>query len=186
MRDHKNIHLNGGTLSESIPYEVGDKIMTEVWKQLKECNKYEISNKGTVRNIETGCVRYVECNTAGYLRVAFGRKKYFVHRLVASYFCDGYFDGAVVNHKDFNKLNNSATNLEWVSRSSNSKHAYINGHQPGSFQAVKRTIRYNNKVYEDITIKDFTKMFGICKSTFFNWLSKGLVSYVSNDYPEKE
>lgn len=186
MRDHKNIHLNGGTLLESIPYEVGDKTMTEIWKQLKECDKYEISNKGTVRNIETGCVRYVECNTAGYLRVAFGRKKYFIHRLVASYFCDGYFEGAVVNHKDLNKLNNDATNLEWVSRSSNAKHAYDNGHQPGSFKAKTRTIMYAGEMYEDITIKDFIKKLGICKSTFFNWLSKGLVSYVSNDYPEKE
>lgn len=54
-----------------------------------------------------------------------GSKKYVqVHRLVAEYFCDGYFDGAVVNHKDGDKHNNNHANLEWVSQKENIHKSY--------------------------------------------------------------
>ena len=41
------------------------------------------------------------------------------HRLVATCFVDGYFEGAVVNHKDGNTLNNHYTNLEWTTQRNN-------------------------------------------------------------------
>ena len=37
-----------------------------------------------------------------------------VHVLVAREFVDGWFEGAEVNHKDFNRANPSYWNLEWV------------------------------------------------------------------------
>lgn len=46
-----------------------------------------------------------------------------VHRLLALNWVSGYFDGAVVNHKDGDKQNNSLENLEWVTRSQNAKHS---------------------------------------------------------------
>ena len=62
-------------------------------------------------------------NSAGYLRVQLcrnGRPKwFFIHRLVAEAFCGGYFEGAEVNHKDENKENNHAMNLEWCTPSYN-------------------------------------------------------------------
>jgi hypothetical protein len=39
-----------------------------------------------------------------------------VHRLVGIAFVEGYFDGADINHKDENKTNNRADNLEWCTR----------------------------------------------------------------------
>lgn len=48
-----------------------------------------------------------------------------VHRLVAKYFVDGYFDGAVVNHKDGNNRNNNASNLEWVTQKENIHQSYV-------------------------------------------------------------
>ena len=42
-----------------------------------------------------------------------------VARLVALTWCQGYFDGATVNHIDGNPLNNCASNLEWVSLGEN-------------------------------------------------------------------
>lgn len=53
------------------------------------------------------------------------KKRYQVHRLVAYYFCDGYFDGAVVNHIDANTLNNHYKNLEWVTTRENIHKSYI-------------------------------------------------------------
>lgn len=42
-----------------------------------------------------------------------------VHRIVAKYFVDGWFDGAVVNHIDGNKHNNNYENLEWITQKDN-------------------------------------------------------------------
>lgn len=41
------------------------------------------------------------------------------HRLVALNFVPGYFNGAVVNHKDGNTLNNKYDNLEWITQKNN-------------------------------------------------------------------
>lgn len=50
-----------------------------------------------------------------------------VHRIVAMAFVGNPHGHKEVNHKDGNKLNNDASNLEWVSRSENIKHAYSIG-----------------------------------------------------------
>lgn len=47
-----------------------------------------------------------------------------VHQLVAQAFVPGWFDGAVVNHKDANKLNNYYTNLEWITQKENVNKSY--------------------------------------------------------------
>ena len=50
-----------------------------------------------------------------------------LHRLVAQHFCpnpNGYDE---VNHKDGDKLNNVADNLEWCSHSTNVKHSFDTG-----------------------------------------------------------
>ena len=47
----------------------------------------------------------------------------FVHRLIASVWVDGYFDGAVVNHIDYNRTNNKAENLEWMTYRDNNIHS---------------------------------------------------------------
>jgi hypothetical protein len=52
---------------------------------------------------------------------------YYIHRLLAFYWVGGYELNLEVNHKDGNKLNNKITNLEWVTRSQNTKHAWDNG-----------------------------------------------------------
>lgn len=62
-------------------------------------------------------------NPKRYLQVVLSsgnsRKYMQVHRLVATYFCDGWFPGAVVNHKDCDIHNNHYTNLEWITQREN-------------------------------------------------------------------
>ena len=62
-----------------------------------------------------------------HLKVDGKRYSKLIHRLVAEAFLEGYFEGATVDHKDCNKLNNNVENLEWVSKSENIKRAYKNG-----------------------------------------------------------
>lgn len=51
-----------------------------------------------------------------------------VHTLVARAFCSGYKEGLTVNHKDGNKDNNQANNLEWITSYENTQHAiYVLG-----------------------------------------------------------
>lgn len=46
-----------------------------------------------------------------------------VHTAIARAFCDGFSPELQVNHKDGNKTNNKASNLEWVTAVENVQHA---------------------------------------------------------------
>lgn len=99
----------------------------EQWKDIIGYDNYQISNFGNVRNVQTNKVLIGDTNNIGYRRVTLYKpikKRFFIHRLVATYFCDGYQEDLVVNHKDGNKQNNCADNLEWVTRSENDLHAF--------------------------------------------------------------
>lgn len=103
----------------------------ELWKDIYGYEGYyQISSYGNVKNIKTNKLLTGDINNVGYKRVTLylpNKKRFFVHRLVASCFCDGYEEGLIVNHKDGNKLNNCAENLEWVTHSENDMHAFKHG-----------------------------------------------------------
>lgn len=102
--------------------------MEEIWKDIVGYEGYyQISSSGQVRNTKTKKILIGDTNNIGYRRVTLYspiKKRFFIHRLVAQHFCDGYTEDLVVNHIDGNKLNNRADNLEWVTRSENDLHAY--------------------------------------------------------------
>lgn len=102
--------------------------MTEEWKDVPGWEgMYKISNLGRVLSVRKNQIKPSEPNNYGYLRLACydmeRKQKFFIHKLVAQAFVDGWFEGAVVNHIDGNKQNNVWTNLEWCSRSDNNRHA---------------------------------------------------------------
>lgn len=75
---------------------------------------------------------------SGYRCVALGlgrEHRHYVHRLVARAFIDVEpFEGAEVNHRNGNKLDNSCQNLEWVTRRANCLHAtHILNKRSGQF-----------------------------------------------------
>lgn len=106
-------------------------MLEEIWKPLPGWdNYYEVSNLGRARNRNTKKLKTLDINSIGYARVCCyngsERAKFFIHIVVATLFLDP-IPGFVVNHKDGDKTNNMVDNLEWVSRSTNNKHAVAKG-----------------------------------------------------------
>lgn len=90
----------------------------EIWRSIEECPTYAVSNYGNVKNIKTGRLISQSSKKNGYKSVRLccnGKHIYrLVHRLVAFAFCEGYFEGATVNHIDECTTNNYYENLEWT------------------------------------------------------------------------
>lgn len=107
--------------------------MKEIWKTVREYKlRYEVSNRGRIRNRKTGKLLTPQMRPDGYWMVALWIKNKargrLVHRLVAIAFVKGR--GKVrrwVNHKDGNPANPAAHNLEWHSPGENNQHAYDTG-----------------------------------------------------------
>jgi len=104
--------------------------MKEVWKDIPEYEGlYQVSNLGQVRSIGRATTKgkiLKPDEVNGYLRVMLSknniRKNFLVHRLVANTFICEMDDTMQVNHKDFNRKNNTPKNLEWVTRKENVNH----------------------------------------------------------------
>lgn len=116
----------------------------EVWKDIKGYEGlYQVSDCGRIRslnhpikNLLTGgnSVRKGRIRTqqiiSGYLYVALYKdgkcKMHRVNRLVAEAFIPNKEGKATVNHKDENKFNNCADNLEWLTRAENNNYGTHN------------------------------------------------------------
>ena len=103
--------------------------MDEFWKDIPGYNgRYEISSHGRIRSYaqdrKTGRIKTGNLSLKGYLEILLydgrgGKKWYPVHRLVAQAFIDNPDNLPQVNHKDENKQNNNAENLEWCTNEYN-------------------------------------------------------------------
>lgn len=126
----------------------------ERWKPIKGFeDRYEVSDHGRVRSkdmripngqgwhIRRGKVLKESTIKGGYKKVELsdgtrrheGGKRHHkgVHTLVAHAFIDGYFEGATVDHLDFDPANNHFSNLEWVTQKENNDRSRAAGrHNP--------------------------------------------------------
>lgn len=91
-----------------------------------KCTDYSVSDEGKVYSIH-GRELKPRDNGRGYLYVQIcgfdGKRKEYIHRLVARAFIENPDEKPCVNHKDGNKTNNCAANLEWCTHKENTKHA---------------------------------------------------------------
>jgi len=105
-------------------------ITNEEWKPIKGFTRYEVSNMGNVRNIHTKQMKAVRKSKTGYcitdLKENGTKTTKYIHRLVAEAFVENVFSFSCVNHKDEDKANNRADNLEWCSVEYNNKYGTHN------------------------------------------------------------
>ena len=102
----------------------------ERWRKVTKNPNYMVSDTGRIRRINSDADHSTR-DTKGYLTTDMyingKRKTLRVHRIVAEEFVANPENKPVVNHKDGNKHNNCAANLEWVTKKENCEHAWSNG-----------------------------------------------------------
>lgn len=127
----------------------------EIWKPIPNLIGYEASNQGRIRSISrevkcgggtriipTTILSPVVVKNTDYLQVKIFGKKVSAHRVIALTWCDGFFDGAWVDHVNGVRGDNRPENLEWVTASENSKRSYASGRvspTKGAFSAEHPT-----------------------------------------------
>lgn len=142
--------------------------MNEQWKQLiyplvpKELNRFEVSDFGRLRNINTMRIYKPSILSSGYysVRVALGGRKkkihIIIHKAVAYTFIPNPLNLPEVNHKDGVKTNNEASNLEWCTSSYNQQHKYDTGLLDASILSGE------NNHSAKLTLKDVQYIRDVC------------------------
>ena len=124
----------------------------ELWARIPESQIHEVSSHGRIRSIER--IDRVMCpwgfeidrrakerilkpyKVGKYLgiRLSMNSQNQYMHRLVAAAFVPNPDGGWEINHKDGDKKNNRADNLEWCTKSYNQRHAtHVLGKRGGQF-----------------------------------------------------
>lgn len=125
--------------------------LQEEWRfiddpRLVSQTRYQISNRGHIRNVESGKYKHPYIGKDGYARVSLAAPNwntviYLLHRLVALYFLPPPKEGQdCIDHIDGNPSNNDVDNLRWCSHKENT-------HNPITFvkmlDAVKEATKKN-------------------------------------------
>lgn len=147
------------------------------WKSIKGYeDKYWISSTGLVKSDSRILKAYI--TKKGYLRITLyksGRKNHTIHRLVAEAFIPNPNSLPEINHKDGNKLNNQAGNLEWCTHQQNIDHAWTNGlrqsmkGEKSSFSKLNELqVRIIRRLKGDMTQKEIGKIFNVTRGNISN------------------
>lgn len=138
----------------------------EEWREVN--GSYSVSNFGRIRNDKRNRILSGSLHQDGYIFVTLFGKQQPLHRLVALAFCDGASENKVVNHKDGNKQNNFASNLEWVTQRENVEHAMCNDLQPkgmagykGKFTAEQRDEIKRLWDAGEMSKREIAKLYGV-------------------------
>ena len=144
---------------------------------------YKIDEEGNVYGKNGNILKPFTTSTSEYLYVTLfsdkkKKKNFSVHRLVALTFLNNPFSKKHVNHVDGNKLNNKASNLEWVTREENMQHACRNKlHNTTKLSVcdIKKIRALKNK---GSSVSKLASMFNVHKTTVHRLLGGRTWSHV--------
>ena len=158
----------------------------ENWRDIKKsAGLYQISDCGRVKSLWYGKEKIIQpsVNSADYMHLTLcvnGDQIYCnVHVLVAEEFVPNPENLPEVNHRDGNKLNNCAWNLEWTTRQKNLIHASQKGllkiKKSADNPCTKLTLedaKYIHRVYvshhRKFDGRALAKTFGFVPQTIYN------------------
>lgn len=158
-----------------------------VWKSVNGYEGiYEISETGLVRNLRRdpknrtypGKILTPGKTGSGYLFVCLSvngiTENKMIHRLVAETFISNPDGLPEVNHKDGDKENCNAENLEWCTRSYNLKHAVDTGLRYSQCNIIRgvEMITPENEIIRFKSMKDCCSYFGFTKTWLGNYIRK--------------
>lgn len=116
-----------------------------MWKIIPQYPNYMVNENGDVFSLNSKKVLR-QSKSNGYCKVLLikdgGRHNLSVHRLVADAFVKNPHNLPCVNHKDENKLNNTASNLEWCTYQYNN--TYRNRHFRAGAKLKKAVLQFDN------------------------------------------
>jgi len=104
------------------------------------------------------------------------RKNYSIHRLVGLLWVDNPNNLPCINHIDSNKLNNSASNLEWCSTLDNNLHALKAGKK--SKYSIEDLTKAKELLLEGMKPRDIIKQVNMPVSVIYNMKCKDSWSYL--------
>ena len=134
-----------------------------------DLSDYEITRNGEIFNRHNGRQVKPQPNGKGYLRFLLNGKLVFVHRIVAQLYVPNPDNKSQVNHKDGNKKNNCADNLEWVDNQQNRDHAiskglHIHGEKCPWAKLTKKQVEFIRN-HPEINNTEFAELFGVSRLT---------------------
>ncbi len=193
----------GGFCTDTIEHPNPGLNIMEIWKDIKGWEGfYQVSNFGNIKSLdrivlvkrsnrkESINVKYKGKNFTpkpkkrGYYTISLTAESvsyyYSLHRLVAKAFIPNPENKPCINHIDCDKTNNHIDNLEWVTYSENSKHAFKNGlkNQYGENNSNSKldakTVEMIRKLYHKngVSQKQISEIFNMSHG----WVSK-IVNY---------
>lgn len=173
----------------------------EIWKEVPGFGGlYHISDQGRVkqviatRKIKAETILPTYLNNSGYLRVHLKRKMLYVHHLVAAAFVGPRPAGFDVNHKNGQKTDNRAINLNYMTRRENMRHAREHGLQDNRGEKawnaklteadVRDILFYNSLV--GLTNREWAQAFGVAEATINCVFARKTWRHVTDEFAERE
>lgn len=161
----------------------------EIWKPIVGFeDQYEVSSLGRVRSLHYKWKRKrililkLIPQRNGYLQVSLGRNvRCLVHRLVAEAFVEKHPNRPEVNHKNADKADNRACNLEYVSRRENLKHAADAGLRKdfAGWKLNPDAVRFIRANAATMEYPDLAALFGVQTNTIQRIVSRKAWKHVA-------